>query len=96
LKDKDLNFERDDMTVFLVVDGHDQLQDNFLRFAKAKKFYNVKELKRGSMEEVNGVWRMKPIAKMHTGAKEEQPDNILHCFSCRSWDFGIPDKVPKL
>jgi hypothetical protein len=48
------------------------------------------------MKEVNGKWVMKDIKEdMYKGKSDDCPDNLLHCFNVRTWDFGISDDIAK-
>jgi chitin synthase len=93
--DPTVDFVRDDLICCLVSDGF-SITEDFKKFATAKSFFNEEELRRTAMNEVKpGKFEMKNIDDVYQGDEDKKPNNLLHCFSVRTWDFGLKDPCPK-
>jgi len=93
--DKELNFKKDDMVVFLIADGYDKLSPSFKKFATDNQFFNEETLreKHFMKQTRGGQWVMKDMDELVEPdfEKAKIPTNCVHLFQVRTKDFGIEE-----
>src|SRR5438105_9841272 len=80
--DPKLKYKKEDMLVFLICDGYENITPEFKAFAKAKGFFDEEVLKsKGFMTEGRGGnLKMKDMRDLMDKGTEKIPLNIIHMF----------------
>jgi len=95
--DPKTNFTKDDFLVVVVVDGYENLKEPFKKVAREKGFLDEEVLfQKGFMNtDRDGNYKMKQMRDVMAEGMDPDlvPNNLLHCFQCTTWDFGIGNKI---